>query len=297
MQILKKVNLCIDLINRIAKYDKMKRVCVIAFGGGVVGDLAGFVAAVYKRGVPYVQLPTTLLAQADSAIGGKVAVDLKIGKNLVGAFYQPGLVISEIDFLSTLPGRQVRAGIAEIIKYGVIGDAGLFGFIEKNIQKLLRLDKKALEFVVERSSRIKASVVAKDERDTLGIRAVLNYGHTIGHAVETATGYSGTYSHGEAISIGMAAANHIAVESGLLSGPQNTRIIKLLSGAGLPVFAKRLSAAGIYAAHLRDKKFIHGKNRFVLPIKIGKVKVVEGIPEKTIRKAINLICGGRIDGH
>lgn len=294
----KSAAVCIDLINRIAGHDKLKQAFIITFGGGVVGDLGGFIAAIYKRGVPYIQLPTTLLAQVDSAIGGKVAIDLKIGKNLVGAFYQPRLVFSDIGFLSTLPLRQARAGIAEIIKYGVIGDAGLFEFLEKNMPKLLRLDKKALEYAVERSSRIKASVVERDEKDSLGIRAVLNYGHTIGHALETATGYKGDYNHGEAISIGMAAANHIAMESGRLSGPQAARIRKLLLSAGLPVSAKGVSPAVVYSAHLRDKKFIHGKNRFALPVSIGRAAVVEGIPEKTVRKAINLICGGqRINGY
>ena len=287
----KSAQTCLEVLNKIAGYGRSKKAFIIAFGGGVVGDLSGFIASVYKRGIPYIQLPTSLVAQVDSAIGGKVAIDLKVGKNLVGAFYQPLMVFSEIQFLETLPPQEVRNGLSEIIKCGIIKDRDLFEFLEDNLEKILRLDKRSIEFVVYKSSLIKARVVEQDEFDKLGIRAILNYGHTIGHAIEAASGYSKNYTHGMAISIGMVAANFISKEIGLISGFECERIKNLLEQSGLPIRAKGINPNKIYEAHLYDKKFIHGKNRFVLPLRIGKVKIVEGISERLIRKAINLICG------
>lgn len=285
----KSIKTCLELLNGIAGHSKLKRVFIIAFGGGVIGDLAGFIASIYKRGISYVQLPTTLVAQADSAIGGKVAIDLKVGKNLAGAFYQPRLVFSEIDFLSTLPQKQLIEGLSEVIKYGVIKDRELFEFIEENLGKILRLDRKSLEFIVCRCSQIKARIVEQDEFDKLGIRAALNYGHTIGHAIEAASGYSKLYSHGKAIGLGMVAANFISRELGLISDNTCGRIENLLKRAGLPTRLKDIKPSNIYKAHLYDKKFIHGKNRFVLPLRIGGVKIIEGIPENIIKRAISLI--------
>lgn len=281
---------CLDVLNKLAVHARADKVFVAALGGGVVGDLSGFVASVYKRGIPYIQLPTTLLAQVDSAIGGKVAIDLEVGKNLVGAFYQPRLVCSDIDFLKTLPAVQLRNGLAETIKYGVIKERPLFEFLEKNLNKIFSLDTGALAYIVERSSAIKAKVVEQDEFDTRSVRVILNYGHTIGHAVEAASGYSKKYTHGMSVSIGMAAANFIARELGLLGKEECGRIEGLLMKAGLPVTAKGLSREKIYEAHLYDKKFIKGKNRFVLPVGIGKVIVAEGIAEGLVRRAINSIC-------
>lgn len=270
----------------ITEYDKLRKVFIIALGGGVTGDLAGFIAAIYKRGIPYVQIPTTVLAQVDSAIGGKVALDLPVAKNLVGAFYQPRLVISDVDALSTLPKRQMAAGMAEIIKYGVIRDPKLFAYLERNFARILARDKNACEHVVARSSAIKASVVTRDEFDVKGIRAVLNFGHTIGHAIESASGYSARYNHGEAIAIGMAVASDISVAAGMLEARDRDRIEVLMKRCGLPVTARGISSRSILKAMAHDKKFINRKNRLVLPAGIGKVKVVEGVPEGVIRAAL-----------
>ncbi|MFH1847624.1 MAG: 3-dehydroquinate synthase [Candidatus Omnitrophota bacterium] len=277
------------VINRIAAYDRLKKVFIVAFGGGVTGDLAGFVASVYKRGIPYVQLPTTLLAQVDSSIGGKVAIDLPAGKNLVGSFYQPRLVFSDTAFLKTLPPRQIRCGLAEIIKYGVIRDSSLFSFLEDNLSRILMLDKAALKYIITKCSGIKARVVSADEFDNKGLRVMLNYGHTIGHAIEAACGYSSGYNHGEAIALGMIAANHIARDMGLLSGEGAGRIHGLIKRCGLPTKAKGISLNAVYKLHMSDKKFIHKKNRFVLPKRIGAVITVENVPSKPVKGAIRSI--------
>jgi len=278
------------ILEKIARYDRNKKIFIVAFGGGVVGDLAGFVSAVYKRGVPYIQIPTTLLAQVDSAIGGKTAVDLPIAKNLIGAIYQPRLVLSDTALLKTLPGRQIRNALAEIIKYGAIKDAKLLSFIDRNMKKLLSNDIRSLEYVIELSSAIKTSFVEKDEFDKTGHRALLNYGHTIGHAIEASSGYSGRYTHGEAIAIGMIAAADISSRLGVLKDSgysQNLR--RMILACGLPVKAKGLKARNIYESHLRDKKFTNARNRFVLPIGPGRVKVVQGVPDIVIKKAISEI--------
>jgi len=276
----------IRLLNRIGSYDKNKALFIIALGGGVIGDLAGFAASVYKRGVPYVQVPTTLLAQIDSAIGGKVAIDLKVAKNLVGAFYQPKAVISDVATLTSLPARQVKNGLAECIKYGVIKDDGLFKYIEDNYKKLISIDLETIERAILASAKIKAGIVNEDELDNKGKRAILNYGHTIGHAIEAASGYSGGYNHGEAIAIGMIIAAGISSRIGLMEESDCNRIESLIKKCGLPTRIKGLKLSAIYDAHLRDKKFIHGKNRFILPLGIGKARVVEGIPDSVVLKTI-----------
>lgn len=274
------------LVNRISAYDRYKEIFIVAFGGGVVGDLAGFVASIYKRGVPYVQIPTTLLAQVDSAIGGKVAIDLSIAKNLIGAFYQPKMVLSDASLLKSLSTRQIRNGLAEIIKYGIIKDRHLFEYLERNYKKVLNLDKKALEFIIAKSSRIKARIVETDEFDNKGRRVILNYGHTIGHAIEAASGYSGRFYHGEAISIGMVGAALISMRLGLMKREDALRIEMLVSHAGLPTRIKGLKFSRIYNALLHDKKFTHRKNRFILPVGIGSVKAVEGVPDSIIKDVI-----------
>ena len=273
------------VIDRIARESAMRVPVLFAFGGGVVGDLTGFVAAVLRRGVPYVQLPTTLLAQVDSAIGGKTGVDLPRGKNLVGAFHQPRLVWNNFAVLNTLPLRQRRSGLAEVIKYGVIADSALFAFVETHLAACLRLEPRAVRVMVERSCRIKARVVARDERDAGTVRAQLNFGHTLGHALEAVTAYR-RWTHGEAIAIGMCAAAHLAVTLGRLPAREFQRIVRLIHAAGLPVRASRISPARVLDALRYDKKFIRGRARWVLPTRIGRVVVTEGVPDAAVRRMV-----------
>ena len=245
---------------------------IIALGGGVVGDLAGFVAATYLRGIPFMQVPTTLLAQVDSSVGGKTGVNLQAGKNLVGAFYQPQLVLCDLDTLKTLPKREYISGLAEVIKYGVIYDAVLFAQFELNLPKLLQREAATLAAVIGRCCEIKADVVGQDETES-GLRAILNFGHIIGHAIENSSGY-GKFLHGEAISIGQVAAANLSHKIlGLPSGDV-ARIEKLFVQAGLPVKIK-LNAAQrkkLFTAMKLDKKVSGGEVKFVLAEKIGKVK-------------------------
>jgi 3-dehydroquinate synthase len=273
----------------IASFDTRKKIVIIAFGGGVVGDLAGFVASTYKRGVPYIQIPTTLLAQVDSAIGGKVAIDLPAAKNLVGSFYQPRMVISDVGVLGSLPGRQVKSALAEVIKYGVISDEKLFSFIENHLAKILSRDPRALEHIVTRCSAIKAAIVEKDELDRKGKRAVLNFGHTIGHALEAAGGYSGRLNHGEAVAIGMAAAAEIAFWLGLVGIRDYKRLRHLIESSGLSLVAGKMPLSKVYRAHMHDKKFSGRSNKFILPRRIGKVSIVESVPDFMITAVLKKI--------
>ncbi|MFA6142240.1 MAG: 3-dehydroquinate synthase [Candidatus Omnitrophota bacterium] len=282
----KTADISLNLINKIAAYDKAKTLFIIAFGGGVIGDLTGFVAAIYKRGTPYVQIPTTLLAQVDSAIGGKTAIDLPVAKNLVGAFSQPRMVISDISVTKTLSPRQMRSGLAEIIKYGVIKDKRLFEFLENNLGKILKHDPAALEYIVAASSLIKTKVVERDELDRTGLRAILNLGHTIGHAIEAADEYSGKYNHGESIAIGMCAASEIALEAGLIKPQDVARIKNLIEKSGLPVKTSGLKFNKVYESLKHDKKFIHGKPRLILPTSIGRAKVVGGVGNAVITRIL-----------
>ncbi|HLF18174.1 MAG TPA: 3-dehydroquinate synthase [Candidatus Omnitrophota bacterium] len=281
----KSVKVAFDLIERIAKDASFKGAFIVSLGGGVVGDVAGFVAAVYQRGVPYIQVPTTFLAQIDSAIGGKVGIDLKQGKNLVGAFYQPKLVFSDVDCLASLNRKQLRNGLAEAIKYGIIDYRSLFSFIEKNAGKLLAGDRSDLTKLVECCSRIKAKVVVADEKETKGIRSILNFGHTIGHAIEAAGRYKG-YQHGEAIALGMRVASDISVSMKLLSRKEEQRINDLITHVGLPRRIRGIKLSDILKAMRHDKKFPAGRNRFVLATRIGKVKLVTGVPLSVIAKTI-----------
>ncbi len=273
------------LVEEIARYDVRRSVFIVALGGGVVGDLAGFVAAVYKRGVAYIQVPTTLLAQIDSAIGGKVGIDLPVGKNLMGAFHQPRLVWSDVTFLRSLDDRQIRNGLAEAVKYGVICDPGLFRFIERRADDLLSRDPGALTEVVLRCSRIKARIVAGDERETRGMRTILNFGHTVGHAVEAAAGFQG-YQHGEAVALGMRVALDISRRLGLIERGLQERVEDLLSGIGLPERISGIPLPAILRHMAHDKKFLAGRNRFVLVTDIGRVRVTEGVPSSVIREAV-----------
>lgn len=253
-----------------------RRCPVIALGGGVTGDTAGFVAATYLRGVPFIQVPTTLLAQVDSSVGGKVAVNHPRGKNIIGAFYQPDLVLADTDTLATLPVREIRSGLAEVIKHGVIADYQFFEWLEENIEQLQNFDPEALAHAVAVSCRIKARVVEKDETEH-GLRAILNFGHTVGHAVEALTGYL-AFNHGEAVAIGMAVAARLSVNMGILPEKESTRIINLIRKAGLPVdLPEGLLPEGLLGCFQRDKKVSGGRLTFVLPERIGRVSVVRGI--------------------
>ncbi|MBI5150511.1 MAG: 3-dehydroquinate synthase [Candidatus Omnitrophica bacterium] len=283
----KSARVAFSLMEKIARYDRLKEIFIIAFGGGVIGDLAGYVAAAYKRGVPYVQVPTTLLAQIDSAIGGKTAIDLPVGKNLAGAFYQPKIVWSDVSVLATLDKRQIRNGLAEAVKYGVIADAGLFGYIARHYAQILDLRPSALEETVLRCSRIKARVVSADEKETRGIRTILNFGHTIGHAIEAAAGYR-LYHHGESVALGMRVAAEISSRKGMLPAADYKKINGLISDIGLPRKIQGVSLTNILRVMDHDKKFRQGKNRFVLAQAIGKVKVVADIAPTVIQKAIRL---------
>ena len=253
---------------------------LIAVGGGVVGDVAGFVAASYLRGVALVQVPTTLVAQVDSAIGGKTGVNLPEGKNLVGAFYSPRLVLADPEALSTLPEREFRGGLAEVIKYGVIADRKLFAFLERHIHAILRRESAPLERVVRRSIAIKARVVSKDERES-GLREILNFGHTFGHALESVTRYR-QFQHGEAIAWGMMCAALLGHEVAGMPADAVSRIVSLVRRIGpLPSWPLVKPAELLHAMH-SDKKARNGKLRFVLPGKIGRASTVNGIPEKTV---------------
>jgi 3-dehydroquinate synthase len=269
---------CRDLVRAGAD----RRALIVAVGGGVVGDVAGFVAASYARGVGLIQVPTTVVAQVDSAMGGKTGVNLPEGKNLVGAFYPPMGVLADPIFLSSLSPRDFRSGIYEIIKYGVIGDAKLFQFLEGKLEKVLQRDRTALAYVIERSIAQKAGVVSKDERES-GLREILNFGHTFAHALESATRYR-TYLHGEAVGWGMIAASRLAVEKGMLSPPDEERIAKVIARVGpLPEWP-RIPAAQLIDAMQADKKTRAGRLRFVLPESIGVIRCgVEAEEEMLVR--------------
>jgi len=281
----KSIETAAGVIKDIALYDKKRRLFIIAFGGGVIGDLSGFVASIYKRGIPYIQIPTTLLAQVDSSIGGKTAVDLSVGKNLVGAFYQPRLVFSDVRFISTLSPRQMRSGLSEVIKYAVLKDKKLFDYLEARYKDILACKKSALEHIVLRCSAIKARIVQQDEREEKGIRTILNFGHTAGHAIEAAAVYKG-YTHGEAIALGMLVATDISTRLKLINGTTARRIEALIRKAALPIKIRGVRLRSIINAHYRDKKFIGAKNRFVLLTAIGRTKIAENIPLEIIVKAL-----------
>ena len=273
------------LVQRLSRQSLMRVPVLFAFGGGVVGDITGFVAAIFRRGVPYIQVPTTLLAQVDSAIGGKVGADLPQGKNLLGAFYQPRFVCNNITVLRSLPLRQRRSGLAEVIKYGVIADPALFAFLEDHLSACLRLESRAVRVMIERSCRIKASVVSRDEREMREVRAQLNFGHTVGHALEAATRYR-RWTHGEAIAIGMCAAARLSCEVGRLSSQDCDRVIRLIRASALPTQASGVSRTAVLRALRYDKKFIHGRPRWVLPTRIGRVVVTEDVPEAVVSRVL-----------
>lgn len=256
---------------------------IIALGGGVVGDIAGFAAAVYQRGVPFIQVPTTLLAQVDSAVGGKTAINHPLGKNMIGAFYQPRVVIADTDTLSTLPDRELGAGLAEVIKYGFIRDLPFLDWLERNIDRLVAKEPEALAHAIEESCRNKAEVVALDERES-GLRALLNFGHTFGHAIEAGTGY-GTWLHGEAVAAGMVLAAELSQRLGHLSEHDVARVTDLLRRARLPVRAPDLGLERYLELMGHDKKVEGGRLKFVLLEKIGAAFVGEA-PERSLAEIL-----------
>ena len=256
---------------------------ILALGGGVIGDLAGFVAATYMRGVPLVQIPTTLLAQVDSSIGGKTAVNHEGLKNNIGTFYQPKVVLSDISTLRSLPEAEMENGLAEAIKYGVIRDNELFGIIENNLAKLKKADKALCEEIVFRCAGIKADLVEKDERD-VGIRNILNYGHTTGHGIETVSDFK--IAHGQAVAIGMAAAATISHKKNILASGDLDRIKSVIVNAGLPVKVPPFEVGKIIQAMQHDKKRVEGKNRFILPKSIGEVFMTDEVTDSMVESVL-----------
>ena len=268
-----------------------RKTTLYALGGGVIGDMTGFAAAAYMRGVPFVQVPTTLLAQVDSSVGGKTAINHPLGKNMIGAFYQPQRVVCDLAVLNTLPERELSAGLAEIIKYGPIADLAFLDWIESNLSALRARDPLALGHAVRRSCEIKASVVGADEREA-GLRAILNFGHTFGHAIEAGLGY-GAWLHGEGVGCGMVMAARLSERLGLVEAAWVERLVRLIGAAGLPVVGPVLDAqdnAGRYLSLMRvDKKAEAGEIKFVLIDGPGKA-VVRGAPDALVREVIDFSC-------
>ncbi len=280
----------LDVFNQVMTYlidgNYNRDVVLVALGGGVIGDLVGFAAACYQRGVDFVQIPTTLLSQVDSSVGGKTAVNHPLGKNMIGAFYQPKAVVIDTNCLASLPRREFSSGMAEVIKYGIIYDGEFFNWLEDNIDKLFALDEKALSYAIARCCQIKADVVAQDEKES-GIRALLNLGHTFGHAIEAELGY-GIWLHGEAVAAGMVMAARTAQLQNLVSSQQVERIISILNKAQLPVYTPENMTFDDFIKHMmRDKKVLSGHLRLVLPTGIGTADVVTDVPQDVIRQAID----------
>lgn len=281
----KSVDAADQLWQKLLELKTDRRSWIVAVGGGVMGDLAGFVAATYARGLPFLQVPTTLLAQVDSSVGGKVGVNLPGGKNMVGAFWQPQAVLIDTGVLATLPGREYRAGLAEAVKYGVILDAEFFEYLEARADAINHKDARVLEAVIERCCQLKADVVAADERDVSGRRAVLNYGHTFCHAFETLTGY-GQLLHGEAVAIGMQCAARLAERLGRVDSAFGARQQTLLARLGLSVDVPQLDPQAVIDCMAGDKKVEHGQLRFVLPSRLGHVDLVGGIAAADVLAAL-----------
>jgi len=263
---------------------------VIALGGGVVGDLAGFVAATFMRGISLIQIPTTLLAQVDSSVGGKTAVNHALGKNLIGAFHQPRAVFIDLNFLKTLPEPEIKSGLGEVVKYGVISDEKLFSYFEDNADKILSRDLKTLAHIVKRSCEIKAQVVGADEKES-GLRRILNFGHTMAHAIEEETHYE-KYRHGEAVAIGMLAAAQISSELGKTSAANVTRLENLIKKFGMVTNCAGLDADKLYDVTFRDKKTVGGKVNWVLMKNFGEVEISNDVPAQVVKKIFGRLCSG-----
>ncbi|MHC4401290.1 MAG: 3-dehydroquinate synthase [Planctomycetota bacterium] len=281
----KSVEVASALWEKLLELGADRKSVVVAVGGGVVGDLAGFIAATYARGIRFFQVPTTLLAQVDSSVGGKVGINLPKAKNMVGAFLQPLGVLIDTATLETLDRRQYRAGLGEVVKYGVILDAGLFDYLEANVTGLAAANHDVLRHVVARCCQLKADVVEQDEREETGLRAVLNYGHTFAHAVEALCGY-GEFLHGEAVAIGMLCASRLAERLGRIEPQLTARQHKLLSALDLPTELPPLEADEILRTMMHDKKVEHGRLRFVLPARMGHVEIVVGVDVDDVRAVL-----------
>jgi len=262
---------------------------LVALGGGVVGDLAGFAAATYMRGIPFIQVPTTLLAQVDSSVGGKTGINHPLGKNMIGAFYQPRLVLADTTVLRTLPARELSAGLAEVIKHGIIRDAAFFAWLEQNVEKLLACDAQALAYAVRRCCEIKAAVVGADERET-GERALLNFGHTFGHAIESGVGF-GNWLHGEAVAAGMVMAAALSRRMGRLMQAEQDRIVALLRRAELPVAPPDIAPSRLLELMGLDKKSEGGRIRFILLDGIGAASMCADVPEAALQQVLALQAG------
>lgn len=276
------------LWNEMARLAVDRHTHVVGVGGGVVGDLSGFAAATFGRGLPVWHVPTTVVAQVDSAIGGKTGINLAAGKNLVGSFWQPRGVIADVDTFATLPDREFKSGLAEVVKYGMILDPAFFEWLEANVPAILARNTGALGHVVGRSAALKAGVVERDEREVSGLRAILNYGHTFAHAYETAAGY-GTLLHGEAVAIGMASAAALARSLGRIGDDVVARQERLLRAFDLPVTmptGEGFTADALLATMARDKKAVGGRLRFVLPTRIGHVELIDGIDPVVVRAIV-----------
>ena len=284
----KRIEVASHLYDQLVEMKADRQTVVVAVGGGVVGDAAGFVAATYARGIPFVQVPTSLLAHVDSSVGGKVGINHPRGKNLIGAFYQPVGVFIDTSTLQTLPLRDYRGGLAEVIKYGMILDEEFFGFLEDHIDDLDNRNPEVMRQVIARCCRLKADVVEQDEQERTGVRAVLNYGHTFAHAFEALCGY-GELLHGEAVSIGMVYAGRLAELRKLMNAYETERQIKLLEAVGLPVRlpdSENLDTTEILDRMKLDKKTVGGKLRFILPTCIGHVELLSNVPEEEVREVL-----------
>jgi 3-dehydroquinate synthase len=257
---------------------------VIAFGGGIVNDMGGFLAAIFMRGIPVIQIPTTLLAQVDAAVGGKTGVNLVSGKNLIGSFHQPLVVLIDPGVLDTLPDREYRAGLYEVIKCGIIRDAALFHFLTERRSAVLDREPEAVDRIIADSVRIKAEVVTRDERES-DLRRILNFGHTFGHALEAETGYT-RFLHGEAVAFGMRAAIYLGELSGYMSAEECAEMLETIGNYGPIPPLHGISSENLFARLMHDKKTIQNKIHFVLPVRIGEVKVVSGVPEPAVKEAI-----------
>ncbi len=274
------------LLDELATFNADRQTAVVAVGGGVIGDLAGFAAASWNRGLPFIQVPTSLLAMVDSSVGGKVGINHPTGKNLIGAFHQPRGVWIDVGTLDSLPDREYRSGLAEVVKYGVIQDATFFEYLEENADKLLKRDADVLRYIVGRCCRLKADVVENDEREETGLRMILNYGHTFAHAFETIAGY-GHWLHGEAVSAGMVCASKLADRRGLIPSEITRRQIAILSKFQLPIVPQpEWSKDAMIEVMRRDKKAQAGQLRFILPTKLGEVKLFDDVPEEQVKAVL-----------
>jgi 3-dehydroquinate synthase len=276
-----------DLWEQLVDQGADRKTIIVALGGGVIGDLAGFVAATFSRGLRFVQVPTTLLAQVDSSVGGKVGVNLPGGKNMVGAFWQPRGVVIDVSVLDSLPDREFRAGMAEVVKYGVIQDAEFFAYLEKNAAAINERDPAVMAYIVQRCCRLKADVVEKDEREETGLRSILNYGHTFGHAFEAGTNYD-QLLHGEGVAIGMMCAARLAERMGRIDAAFVKRQQKLLEAFKLPLDVPKVDHEELIELMYRDKKVERGKLRFVLPTRLGHVELVRDVKNEDVLQSLEV---------